>query len=137
MVATLEIYLLDIELVNCTLRWFAGRVPGGLLVLVKVQVFIFQSSPVGQVVTLKIRPCRQYFTLRRSRFSGSTTASSTGSILPAAGRGVASSANSSAKVRLGAMVHGTLPRYCLGDTIVANNTGGVCDSKIGKWLCRN
>ncbi len=110
------------ELIICTLHWCAGTVPGGLLVLVKVKVFSFQSSPVRQVVTLKIRPCNQYLTLRRRRFSGSATASSFDPSLPTDGRGVASSANSSAKVRLGAMVHGSLSGHCPGDTIVARTT---------------
>ena len=65
------------ELMNRALRWFAGRVPGGLLVLLKVKVFRFQSSPVRQVVTLKIRPCNQCLMLRRRRFSSEQTQAAT------------------------------------------------------------
>ncbi len=59
--------------------------------------------------------------------------------LPAAGRGVASSANSSAKVRLGAMVHGSLSAQYLGCTTVAGNTAELSTAPTGKCfdlLCR-
>ena len=118
----------NMEVIHCILRWCAGRTPGGLLVLVKAKAFSFQNSPVRQVVSLKIRPCNHYLTIRRTRFKDLAIAYSIDSNLPTAGRGVASSANSSAKVRLGAMVHGALSGYCLGYTIVVDNTGGVCDS---------